>query len=472
MAVKLKKVGLNKWQIERLPQMKAEAIIFAKEEMLPQIQGDLSLTQLQEAAMLPQVVSPVVGMPDIHEGFGLPIGGVMATEGLISVGAVGMDINCGVRLLASNLSYDSKLFNRVALQTIIRKIEQEIPVGLGGRRKGKIPGLTLSEIVTRGAEVLVKKGFGTKEDLEGTEEGGKLEGASLEALTDRAQKRGKKQLGTLGSGNHFIEIQKVAGIFDKTLAKTWGLSLNQICIMVHCGSRGLGHQTCLDYTNRFWGLKDKYQIDVPRKGLAALPLDTPEGTAYFGAMAAAVNFAFANRQYIEYQLQSVFHRFFKGKAKLKIIYDVAHNIAKWEPFDSTQGKQLLVHRKGATRALPADHPKNPQRYKKTGHPAIIPGTMGTPSFILVGLPGAQETYFSVNHGAGRAMSRKEAKRKISQEEFEKQMGEIVYNKPFWVIADEAPGAYKDINQVIETLEEAGIAKKVVQMIPLAVIKGD
>ncbi|HUS51907.1 MAG TPA: RtcB family protein [Candidatus Bathyarchaeia archaeon] len=468
MAVGLKKIGLNKWQVERLPQMRAEVIVFAKEAMIPQLQEDLSLSQLQESAMLPQVISPVVGLPDIHQGFGLPIGGVMATEGLISVGAVGMDINCGVRLLVSNLEYHPRLFNQKTLQTLIRKIEREIPIGLGGKRQGRIPGLTLNEVVVRGAEALVRKGFGVRNDLESIEEGGKLEGASFEALTDRAKKRGEKQVGTLGSGNHFIEIQKIEKVFDPQLAKAWGLFENQIGVMIHCGSRGLGHQTCLDYTDLFWRLKEKYRISVPRKGLAALPLETPEGTAYFGAMAAAVNFAFANRQFIEYQIQGVFNRFFKNKARLKIVYDVAHNIAKWEPLG---GKQALIHRKGATRALPAGHSKNPKRYKKTGHPAIIPGSMGTSSFVLVGLPGASETYFSVNHGAGRAMSRREAKEKISQEEFEKQMGEIVYNKPFQVIADEAPGAYKDINLVIDTLVESKIAKKVVQLTPLAVIKG-
>jgi len=469
MEIKLKKIGVNKWQLERLPQMKADAVIFVKEEMLPQIRGDLSLSQLQEAAMLPKVISPVIGMPDIHQGFGLPIGGVMATEGLISVGAVGMDINCGVRLLASNLQFDSKLFSREVLQTLVHKIEREIPIGLGGKHRERLPGLTLAEIVTQGAEALVKKGYGEKDDLEGIEEGGKLEGASFEALTERARKRGEKQVGTLGSGNHFIEIQKIEEVFDSALAKAWGLSENQICVMIHCGSRGLGHQTCLDYTDKFWGLEQKYGIEVPRKGLAALPIETTEGADYFGAMAAAVNFAFANRQHIEHQIQEIFTRFFKGKAKLKIIYDVAHNIAKWEKYE---GKRILIHRKGATRALPAGHPKNPKRYLETGHPAIVPGSMGAPSFVLVGLPGAKETYFSVNHGAGRAMSRREAKRTIRKEEFERQMKDIVYNKPFHVISDEAPGAYKDISLVIETLVEAEIAKKVARLSPLAVIKGD
>lgn len=451
----------------KLAGMKAEAVVYANEVLLEDICDDLSLKQLQEAAMLPKVVSPVIGMPDIHEGFGLPIGGVMATEGLISVGAVGMDINCGVRLLTSKLTFEEKLFNKGNLQRIIKQIEKAIPVGLGGKR-GELPGdLGLKEVVEKGVKHLVEKGYVPEEDLQSIEECGGLKEAKFEALTPQAIKRARKQLGTLGSGNHFIEIQKVTEIFDVSISSAWGLFKNQICMMVHCGSRALGHQTCLDYTNIFWQAEDKYGIEVPRKGLAALPIETSEGRNYFGAMAASVNFAFANRAMITYYLRKIFEK--ELNSPLSLVYDVAHNIAKWEEHG---GKKVLIHRKGATRALPAKHPQNPEKNRETGHPAIVPGSMGTASYVMVGLPKNEETFFSINHGAGRVMSRKQAKKTIKKEDFEKSMKEIVYNKPFWVIADEAPEAYKNIHEVIDTLVETGLTKKVAKLEPLAVIKGD
>lgn len=469
--IKLQKIGVNRWQIERLPEMKVEAIVFAKEAILEQVKKDRSLEQLAQAASLPQLLSPVVAMPDIHQGFGLPIGGVMAADNLVSSGAVGMDINCGVRLLTSQLTYEPKVFSQEALRTLIHSIERGVPVGLGGRRKEMIKGLTLEAVVTNGAQALIEKGYGEKEDIESIEEKGKMAGTKMEALSQKALRRAEKQIGTLGSGNHFIEIQVLDEIFDQSLAKAWGLFKNQICVMIHTGSRALGHQTCLDYTNRFSQEESRYGIKAPVRNLASLPADSPTGSAYLAAMAGAVNFAFANRQYIAYEVRRAFHFFFKKKpeAQLRLLYDVAHNIAKWEDH---QGKKVLVHRKGATRALPANHLQNPARYKNTGHPALVPGSMGTPSFVLVGLPGAKDTYFSVNHGAGRAMSRREAKRTIKQADFEKQMKNIVFNKPFHVIADEAPDAYKDISLVVETLVEAKIAKKVCRLKPLAVIKGN
>lgn len=477
MEIRLKKIGVNRWQIERLPGMKAEAIVYAKEELLEQVRKDRSLEQLAQSSSLPKVISPVVAMPDVHEGFGLPIGGVMATNGLVSSGAVGMDINCGVRLLTSQMEYNPKTFSKETLRTLINAIERLIPVGLGGRRRERPP-IPFPKIIIEGAAGLIQAGFGQKEDTESIEENGKLEGAKTEHLSPVAIRRAERQLGTLGSGNHFIEFQVLKEIFDQNLAKKWGLFENQICIMIHTGSRALGHQTCLDYTKRFAQEESKYGIKAPVRNLASLPADSPTGSAYLSAMAGSVNFAFANRQFITYFVRQVFERFFKtDKAKLKLIYDVAHNIAKWERHKVTtnnkqQTTKVLVHRKGATRALPAGHEQNPKHYFETGHPAIVPGSMGTPSFVLVGLPGAEKTYFSVNHGAGRAMSRGEAKRTIRKEDFEKQMEDIVYNKPFHVISDEAPGAYKDISLVVETLVEAEIAKKVCRLHPLGVIKGD
>lgn len=471
MKLELEKTGINQWQIKRQPGMKVEAVIFVKEEMLPQIRDDLSLIQLVQAASLPHLLSPVIGLPDIHEGFGLPIGGVMAATNLVSSGAVGMDINCGVRLLTTPFPYDSKRFAQRGLRVIIQAIEKSVPVGLGSHRKEGLPAnLFFEETVIHGAQALLKKGYATQDDISSCEETGKMTGVKLENLSPTAIKRASSQLGTLGSGNHFIEIQQVERILDHPAAAVFGLFPNQICVMIHCGSRALGQQTCLDYSRKFAQVSQKYGLQPPTRNLASLPADSPEGQAYLSAMAGSVNFAFANRQFITHKIRQVFSALFrKEKPELKLVYDVAHNIAKWEIH---QGKKVLVHRKGATRVLPPNHPQNPEKYLKTGHPAIVPGSMGASSFVMTGLPAAEKTYFSVNHGAGRRMSRQEAKRTIKKEIFDEQMKEIIYNKPFRVIADEAPGAYKDINLVTDTLVEAGIAKKVVQLKPLAVIKGD
>ena len=317
---------------------------------------------------------------------------------------------------------------------------------------------------------MVETGYGEKEDIKSIEENGQLEDADLKNLSPTAIHRAERELGTLGSGNHFIEIQVLQQIFDEDLAKKWGLFANQICIMIHTGSRALGHQTCIDYTKRFFNEQSKYGIKAPIFNLASLPTDSPTGAAYLSAMAGCVNFAFANRQLITHLVREVFSELLASRnPTLTLLYDVAHNIAKWELH---QGKKVLVHRKGATRALPAGHPQNPQHYMDTGHPAIVPGSMGTSSYLMVGLPQAEQTFYSINHGAGRAMSRTKAKKSIKIQDFEEKMGTIIYNKPFYVIADEAPQAYKDIDLVIETLVEAGITKKVAKLRPLAVIKGD
>lgn len=472
MEFKLKPIGINKYELEPVAGMQVEAVVYCKEEMLAGISQDKSLEQLSQAAMLPKIISPVIAMPDIHEGYGIPIGGVMVTDGLISVGGVGMDINCGVRLLKTNLKYNPQIFDEHSLIIFSRAVERFIPLGLGSKRKEELPRINLRDIIIHGSQALVKAGYATEQDIDHTEENGKLAGAKIEALSEKALKRSADELGTLGSGNHFIDLQKISQIFDQEIASQWGLQLNQICLMIHSGSRALGQQTCLDYTDKFYRAQGQYGIQAPTRSLASLPIDSAEGQAYFAAMAGAVNFAFANRQLMTHQLRQVFSQFFGKKLKQKIIvetlYDVCHNIAKWEVH---QSKEVLVHRKGATRALPAGHPQNPKSYQASGHPAIIPGSMGTPSYIVVGLPKAEETFFSVNHGAGRTMSRTQAKREINQGKFEEQMKDIVYNRQFGILKDEAPDAYKDINLVVDTLVEAGITKKVVALKPLAVIVG-
>jgi tRNA-splicing ligase RtcB len=469
----LKPIGINKYRLEPVPGMRVEAVVYVKEQMIPSLKGDRSLEQLAQSAMLPRVISPVMAMPDVHEGYGIPVGGVMATEGLISVGGVGMDINCGVRCLRTNLEYSKELFSRELLIILSRAIERAIPVGLGEKRKHELARIELKKVVIHGAQHLLKAGYATELDIEHTEENGKLKGADWDCLSERALRRAKNQLGTLGSGNHFIEIQKVSEIFDEKLAAVFGLRKNQICLMLHSGSRALGHQTCLDYNRVFYQNRTKYGIEVPTYNLASLPIETNEGQRYFGAMAGAVNFAFANRQLMTYFLRQVVTKFFEKKVKepvkVETVYDVAHNIAKWEIH---HGQEVLVHRKGATRALPAGHPQNPKAYQKSGHPVLVPGSMATGSYILVGLAKAEESFFTVNHGAGRRMSRRQAKREISKERFEEEMKGVVYNRPFHVIQDEAPAAYKDVNLVVETLVEAGLTKKVARLMPLAVIKGN
>jgi len=469
MEIKLKKIGINCWEVQKQPGMKAKAVVYAKKELLDQIYRDQSLTQLIQSASLPKVISPVVAMPDVHEGFGLPIGGVMATDGLVSSGAVGMDINCGVRFLFSQMEYNPKIFSPEILRLLIRKIERKVPVGLGGKHQQVFQKISFEEIVKDGVKALVKNSFASPQDLEYIEENGCLSGAEICYLSPTAIKRAQKELGTLGSGNHFIEIQVIKEIFASDLAEKWGLFENQICVMIHTGSRALGHQTCLDYTQRFFQEEKKYGIKAPVRNLASLPADSPTGAAYLSAMAGCVNFAFANRQLITWFVRKIFQEVFKTpQAQLTLLYDVAHNIAKWEEH---QGKKLLVHRKGATRALPAGHPQNPKKYLQTGHPAIIPGSMGTASYVMVGLSPAVQTFYSINHGAGRTMSRGEAIRTIKKEDFEKKMGTIIYNMPFHKIVDEAPQAYKDIDLVVETLVEAGLTQKVCRLEPLAVIKG-
>jgi tRNA-splicing ligase RtcB len=464
--ISFKKIGLNKYQINTQDSKKLKVVFYANNKILKSVTKDLSLQQLVEASRLSNVVSPVIGLPDMHEGFGLPIGGVLATDGLISVGAVGMDINCGVRLLISNLEYNEKDFSQQKLQLLVHQIERLIPTGLGGRHHQKIK-LDFKKIVEEGIFYLIKNNFAYPDDAKHTEESGRMTEANYQALSERAKNRAIKELGTLGSGNHFIEIQKIAEIFNIKIAEQWGLKKNQICVMIHSGSRALGHQTCNDFTNLFWKLKDKYKINIPRIGLAALPINSPEGNQYFQAMADCVNFAFANRQMITYYLRQIFKKNFNSP--LNLLYDVCHNIAKWE---NHLQKKLLIHRKGATRALPAKHPQNPKIYWETGHPAIVPGSMGTSSYIMTGLDKNKETYNSINHGAGRIMSRSQAKKTIKKQDFEKQMKKIVFNKPFEIIKDEAPSAYKNITEVIETLVEAGLTQKICRLKPLAVIKGD
>lgn len=469
----LKRDGLNRYRLPRRGKMRVDAVIYVNERLFSLLREDKSLEQLMHAACLPGVVEPVIGMPDIHEGFGLPIGGIMAVteDGVISAGAVGMDINCGVRLIRTDLQ--ARDVDRATLRRLMEAVEANVPTGVG--KKGKHKGITagiFEDVAHKGAEAVIEAGFGNRADLEYIEEGGCLPGADIQAVSREAYSRGSGQLGTLGGGNHFIEIQEVVNIFEPALAPRFGLFQGQLTVMIHTGSRGFGHQICTDYTRRLASAAPKYRIELPSRGLACAPVESPDGENYYKAMACAVNYAFSNRQIIMTDVLRAFSDVLGSSAEqlgMRLVYDVAHNIAKWEKHF---GRRVLVHRKGATRALGPGHPANPPVYRDTGHPALVPGSMGTASYVLVGTEKAAETFFSVNHGAGRVLSRTAAEKKITKAEFEEAMGEVLYNtKNYRDVVDEAPLAYKDIEQVVDTLVGIGITRKVARMRPLAVIKG-
>jgi len=466
------KQGHNRYLLPREGAMRVDALIFLNEQLYTKLQnGGQELQQLCDAATLPGVFGPVLGMPDIHAGFGLPIGGVLAMraeDGVVSSGAVGMDINCGVRLLSTNISLAA--LDKPTMRALMEAVEARVPTGIG--RKSRHDSLcreALPHVLVDGALALVKRGYGRIDDLECTEEGGRLAGADPAAVPPRALQRAA-QLSTLGGGNHFLEFGYVDEVEDSDTATTFGLQKGMVTVMIHTGSRGFGHQICTDYTEIMAKAARRYGIDLPTKGLACCPINSKEGRDYLAAMACAVNFAFANRQLITHDVRDAFVDIFGSSVVLNVVYDVAHNIAKFEEHFE---QNLLVHRKGATRALPPLHPQNPERYKNTGHPAIIPGSMNSPSYILTGRNAVRETFCSVNHGAGRVMSRSYARKNITTEAFLSSMGEVMLNtRNLRQLLDEAPFAYKNISEVVATLNEIGLTNIVARLRPLAVIKGE
>jgi tRNA-splicing ligase RtcB len=470
--MELVREGLNRYRLPRRGKMRVDGIVYVNEKLKRLLKEDKSLEQLADAASLPGVVDPVVGMPDIHEGFGLPIGGVMAVDpdGVISAGAVGMDINCGVRLIRTDLV--SGEFTVPQLRKLMDRVEDYVPTGVG--KKGRQAGATarlFEQVVHEGVRALIDGDYAVPQELEYIEENGCLAGADLGAVSPTAVKRGALQLGTLGGGNHFIEFQEVTEVFDREVAGEFGLFPGQFTVMIHTGSRGFGHQICTDFSKSLLPVAKKYGIELPSKGLACAPVESPEGRAYFAAMACAVNFAFANRQVIMQDVMRVLADVLGPAERLgiRLVYDVAHNIAKWE---THHNRRVLVHRKGATRALPAGHGDNPRIYRGTGHPVLIPGSMGTASYILVGTDQTAASYYSANHGAGRTLSRTAAARSITRDEFEKSMGEVLYNtRNYRDIVDEAPLAYKNIDEVVDTLAAINMTRLVARLRPLAVIKG-
>ncbi len=478
--IKLQKIDEYRWRIPREGKMRTDGIIYSEESMLPDVRKDQSLVQVANVAWLPGIVGHSLAMPDIHWGYGFPIGGVAAfdmNEGVISPGGVGYDINCGVRLMRSGLS---RMDIQGKVKELVEVLFANIPSGVGSHRKDlKLNREEERRVLKKGARWAVEKGFGTSEDLAHIEEQGCIEGGDPERVSERAMERGRAQLGTLGSGNHFVEVGYVAEVFDESVARTLGLWKDQVTVIVHTGSRGLGHQVCDDYIRVMMDAARKYQIELPDPQLCCSPVSSPEGRQYFEAMACAANFAFANRQMITHWVRETFERVFhKGPRDLKLdlIYDVCHNIAKIESHTvNGKTKKVCVHRKGATRSFPPEHPDIPEEYRSIGQPVLIPGDMGRCSYVLVGTKKAmEETFGSTCHGAGRVMSRhqaiKAAKGRAVARELEDK-GIIVKGASQGTIAEEIPEAYKDVTNVVNVVHHAGISLKVVKLVPMGVIKG-
>jgi tRNA-splicing ligase RtcB len=470
------------WEIPKSfrADMRVPARIFTSEELLDLAFKDQTLDQLVNTATLPGVVKHVLVMPDAHQGYGPPIGGVVATrypDGVISPGAVGFDINCGVRLMASGLMAKEV---QGEIDALISALFRNVPSGTGeGGGVRKVGAREMDQVLTRGAAWAVKEGFGRPEDLERLEEGGAMPGADPSAVSERAKQRGGVQLGSLGSGNHFIELQEVVEVYDEAVARAFGLFKGQLTVEIHSGSRGLGHQVCEDYTRSLQPALAKYGIQLPDRQLVCAPLDSPEGKRYFGAMVSAANFAWANRQCMAHLARRSFEQVLAGKVKdfdLRTVYDVTHNIAKIEEH-VVDGKRmtLCIHRKGATRAFGPGHPAITPVYRAVGQPVLVPGDMGTASYVLVGTADAlEESFGTTAHGAGRLMSRAAAKRQIQGSQLRQDLeaqGIHVRAGSMSGLAEEAPAAYKDIDAVVEVVTGAGIARRVAKLRPMAVMKG-
>ncbi|MFH0838929.1 MAG: RtcB family protein [Candidatus Omnitrophota bacterium] len=479
---KLEKIDDYRWRIPKTYKlgMRVPGIIYTTERMLSDIVRDRALEQVANVAFLPGIVKYSLAMPDIHWGYGFSIGGVAATDikegGVISPGGVGYDINCGVRLIRTNLT-ESDVKSR--LKELVTALFNDIPAGVGSRGDIKISFSEEKQLLLKGSRWAVGKGYGVEEDLEHTESKGAIEGADPDAVSDRAYERGKGQAGTLGSGNHFLEIQVIDQVFDTEAASVFGVTKGQITIMIHSGSRGLGYQICDDYLANMIKCLSKYKINVPDRQLACAPVNSPEGEAYLSAMRCAANYAWVNRQCLMYLTRKTFERVFSKKWQelgMSLVYDVAHNIAKIETHE-VDGKDIkvCVHRKGATRAFGPKHPELPVAYKNIGQPVIIPGDMGRHSYLLVGTEGAMNnTFASTCHGAGRCLSRTAAIKACQGRSIDKELlekGIYVMARGRGTLAEEAPEAYKDVNEVVEVVHNAGISKRVCRMKPLGVIKG-
>jgi tRNA-splicing ligase RtcB len=462
------------------PGMKVPAVIFADDRLMEQIKGDLSLEQAANAATLPGVVQAAYTMPDIHQGYGLPIGTVVATRtdgGVVTPGGVGYDINCGVRLLRTDLT-KGEVLPRV--KDLVNLLFVEIPSGVGSHGKVRLAKADYVRPLLDGARWATSQGMGEPDDLVFTEAGGCIPGADPDAVSHKAYERGRDQLGTLGSGNHFLEVQAVERIYDEQAANALGLYRDQVTVLIHTGSRGFGHQVCTDSLAGMERAVKKYGIQVPDRQLACAPVDSEEAQAYLGAMRAAANYAWANRQCLTHWTRGVFERAFEKSPRdlgMSVVYDVAHNIAKIEEHRvGGRSMRLVVHRKGATRAFPPGHPELPERYRSVGQPVLVPGDMGRASFVLVGTQGAMdETFGSTCHGAGRLLSRaaaiKAGRGRSIERELEDTYGVYARASGRDSMKEEMPEAYKDVQDVVTVCHNAGISKIVAKLRPLGCIKG-
>jgi tRNA-splicing ligase RtcB (3'-phosphate/5'-hydroxy nucleic acid ligase) len=476
-----RKISDYEWEIPQTyrKDMRVPVRIFATRRLLEAAMGDRSIEQAINSATLPGLAGPVLIMPDVHQGYGFPIGGVAATsypDGVISPGGIGYDINCGVRLLASSISLEEA---RPYINELATALNQHCPSGVG--KKGGL-GLSkneLDEVCRSGSKWALKQGMATEQDVRRTEEQGNLSGADPSKVSERAKERGRSQLGTLGSGNHFLEVDVVDQIFDDQAAQAMGLVEGNLVLLIHCGSRGFGHQICSDYVKEFQGAVRKYDIHLPDRELVCAPLNSPEGEAYLAAMHCAANYAFANRQVLAHLARKAFEQVFAGKIRnwrLHQVYDIAHNMGKIETH-TIAGKirKVCVHRKGATRAFGPGAAGLPSEYLTTGQPVLVPGSMGTASWVLTGTETSMErSYGSSCHGAGRVMSRSQAKREVSGDQLRQELeadGIAIRAGSLPGLAEEAPNAYKDVDEVVETVSGAGIARKSARLRPVAVIKG-
>jgi tRNA-splicing ligase RtcB len=478
--MRLEQIDPFRWRLPREGGMRVDGIVYADERLMADIREDPSLTQVENVAHLPGIVGASLAMPDIHWGYGFPIGGVAATDaedGVVSPGGVGYDINCGVRLLRSGFTRDEV---SPRMPEVVNELFTRVPTGVGKGRSD----LALSEddfegVLHDGAAWAVRRGLGTAADLDHIEERGRLPGADPALVSDRARERGRTQLGTLGSGNHFAEIQYVSEVYDERVAERFGLRRDQVTVMIHSGSRGLGHQVCEDHLRVMIAASRKYGIELPDRQLCCAPLGSPEGQRYLAAMAAAANFAFANRQVMTHWTRESLTRALRvsrDRAGIETLYDVCHNIAKFETFElDGQTRRVCVHRKGATRAYPAGHPETPAAYRDVGQPVIIPGDMGRYSYVLAGTARAlAETFGSSCHGAGRRLSRSAARRTSTARAVMDDLsgrGVVLKAAGMGTVAEEMPQAYKDVAEVVGVMDGAGISTRVVQLRPLGVIKG-
>ena len=476
-----KKIAENQYQIDADSNlgMKVPVRIFADEPLLQKMLSDRTIMQAQNVSCIPGIVGQSIVLPDGHEGYGFPVGGVAAMdaeEGMISPGGVGYDINCGVRLLRSNLTEQTV---RSKLKELVNDLFSSIPSGVGSKGAVRLTHSELDEVLVKGVSWAIDHGYGSSDDSDVCEENGQIKNADPNKVSDKAKKRGAPQLGSLGSGNHFLEVQKVTEIHDEEAANRMGIKEGTITILIHCGSRGFGHQVCSDYLRVSEQAMRKYDIHLPDRELACVPNTSEEGESYRKAMFAASNFAWSNRQMITHWTRKSFERVFnqtESDLDMKLVYDVSHNIAKVEKHKvDGRERNVVVHRKGATRAFPANRDEIPSRYRDLGQPVLVPGSMGTASWILLGQPNSMNLSFgSTAHGAGRTMSRTKARRNYNEDDVKKSLNDKgIFIKALTRdgIVEETPQAYKDVDAVVNVSHNLGIATKVAKLVPIGVIKG-